>query len=504
MILAEDICTGCGLCAEDCPLEAIRMEDGAPRFSDQCVSCGLCMNLCPASALSLPKEITENVVMCDHCPVGCRIREGFVGACQRYRNIKGRLKITRPLILPPCPQIEEEKRKLLINFPLITGIGAGTTYPDYIPASIAAEEKRNDIDVVTVVTESPLTYSSILLKIDTEQYIGKEMAPVKTKGHIAGHITTEQYGSKMISIGGINLMKTKGNVVLTRLMTSIANKERFELTVEGGSHLELQVGMVPIINGRESEPMKVACGAAIMGMFAPQLKHLADEIIILDADITGLFSESHVGHLMGFKETGIKPPGKFASPGRYFGTIGDGWGGTAVTHPLEALAFTDQKKIWPGMKVLILEVTGREAALLEADEEKKFHIVELSKEINEIKDLIAANREPSLTSALYMGGAGGSARSGVTSNPIKLTQSVHEGSVRLTIGGVPAYILPGGGINFLVDIGKILWRAFTWVPAPAVVAPIEYTMEKETYFHLGGHRQNLRLLSEIKENKDAI
>ena len=77
--------------------------------------------------------------------------------------------------------------------------------------------------------------------------------------------------------------------------------------------------MAPIIDGRESEDMKIACGAAIMGMFGPKLKDLADEIIILDSDITGLFSESPVGHVFGFQWRGIRPPGRFGTPGRYFG-----------------------------------------------------------------------------------------------------------------------------------------------------------------------------------------
>lgn len=504
MILAEGTCTGCGVCARECPVEAIQMENRLPEFCDRCVRCGLCMRLCPVSALSMREELNQRAVICSHCPVKCQIQEGFMGACQRYRNIKGELRSSRPLVFPSPFQIEEERRKLLINFPLVTGIGAGTTYPDYIPSPIAAEDKRDGIDVVTVVTESPLTYSSIVLKIDTEQFIGTETASVKTKGYTVGHVTTEQYGSKMISLGGINLMKTKGNVVLTRLMVAICNKEPFQLTVEGGADLELRVGEVPIINGKESKPMKVACGNAIIGMFGPKFKDLADEVIILDPDLTGLFSESYVGRLMGFKDTGIKPPGKFAVPGMYFGNLGSGWGGTTVNSPLEALASIDKEKIWPGMRVLILEVTGKEAGLLEADEKKFFHVINLTKKVKEIQHLISTNREPSLTSALFMGGAGGSARSGVTSNPVELTQAVHCGSVKLTIGGVPAYVFPGGGINFLVDVKKILWRAFTWVPIPSIVAPIEYTMEKETYYNLGGHRQNLRLLSEIIQNTNEI
>jgi hypothetical protein len=151
--------------------------------------------------------------------------------------------------------------------------------------------------VVTVVTESPLTYSSILLKIDTDKPIGKEGAPVIFKKRQVGHVTSEQYGSKMVSLGGINLMKTDYNALVTRLMVMVANKEPFSLEVEGGTKLDLQVGKTPIIGGAPAERMKVACGAAIMGIFGNQLKSLADEIIVLDYDITGLFSEGYVGQL---------------------------------------------------------------------------------------------------------------------------------------------------------------------------------------------------------------
>jgi hypothetical protein len=120
-----------------------------------------------------------------------------------------------------------------------------------------------------------------------------------------------------------------------------------------------------------------------------------------------------------------------------------------------------------------------------------------------VRELIAMNSEPSLTSAVYMGGSGGSARAGTTQNPIKLNHAVHSGRVKLTVGGVPAYVLPGGGINFIVDVGKMTWRSFTWVAAPAVVAPVEYTMEKNTFIEIGGHLQALRLLSDIKAAEEA-
>lgn len=503
MILDRDRCTGCKICYKECSVHAIAMESDRPQFKENCVRCGLCANICPVSALSLSTEERAGEVTCDRCPVGCRIPAGHLGACQRYRNEQNTLKPARPLVLPQPVDLEQRYRQTLISRPLITAIGAGGTYPDYIPAPLAAHQKVSDVDVVTVVSESPLTYSSMMVKIDTDRFIGDETAAVKCRGVKVGHVTTEQYGSKMISIGGINIMKTKSRLKTTRLIVDIANGEPFRLTVQKGARLELRVGQAPIIDKVPADAMKIACGAGIMGIFGQKLKDLADEIIILDSDITGLFSESHVGHMLGFKPSGLTPPGRFSTPGRYFGDTGNGWGGTDITDPLQAFTVTDPDNIRAGMKVLILEVTGQHAALLQADRNKRFRPLPVPETVEEVKDLIRKNKEPSLTSAVYMGGCGGSARAGITTYPLKLNQALHNGEVRLTVGGVPAYIMPGGGINFLVDVAKMRWRPFSWTPSPAVVAPLEYTMEKETYFRLGGHKQNLSLLEDILQQRET-
>ena len=496
-----------GFSSKNAALEANRcwhcdLMNDFPAFNEKCVRCNLCSVVCPTKAIPLSREKIEGTAQCESCPVGCQIKEGFKGACQRYTNVGGRVETAAPLRFPERETLEEIRRNVVLSTPLVSAVGAGDSYPDFKPAPVQALERIDGIDVVTVVTESPLTYSSILLKIDTDKSIGEEGAPVIYRKRRVGHVTTEQYGSKMISLGGINLMKTDYNALLTRLMVTIANREPFALEIEEGAKLELQVGKTPIINGRPADRMKAACGAAIMGIFGNQLKPLADDIIVLDYDITGLFSEGHVGQSLGFKYTGLRPPGKYGSPGRYFGTPGQGWGGTTVQDPLDAIEQYDKKRVWPGMKVLVLEVTGRQVAMLEADEKGEFHRIATPKEADEMRELIDTNSESSLTSAVYMGGCGGSARAGTTQNPIRLTRAVQGGQVKLTIGGVPAYVLPGGGINFMVDVGKMKWRSFTWVPVPAVVAPIEYTMEKKTFVELGGPAQSLRLLSEIKAEEE--
>jgi hypothetical protein len=100
---------------------------------------------------------------------------------------------------------------------------------------------------------------------------------------------------------------------------------------------------------------------------------------------------------------------------------------------------------------------------------------------------------------LFMGGAGGSLRSGVTENPVRLTRSVKDALTRVTSGGAPVYVWPGGGITFMVDVTRLPAGAFGYVPTPALVAPIEFTLKLSDYAALGGHMDHVRPLASLKD-----
>ena len=116
-----------------------------------------------------------------------------------------------------------------------------------------------------------------------------------------------------------------------------------------------------------------------------------------------------------------------------------------------------------------------------------------------VVDAIKSNCQSSNTSVMYCGGTGGSARGGVCHHPIAITEAVHAGKAHLTIGGAPAYVYPGGGINFIVDTAKVVNHAFTWVPTPATVAPVEYTMTTEDYAMIGGHMNCIKNVEDFPE-----
>ncbi|WP_299872516.1 6-hydroxynicotinate reductase [uncultured Sulfitobacter sp.] len=456
-------------------------------------------------------------IRCDACPVMCYIAEGKIGACDRYANHDGDL-----VRLDALTVIENTTQKLVPFLkeggvedwdgdivqgarPFVTAVGAGTTYPDYKPAPFIVSQDVEGVDMVTVVTEGIFSYCGVKVKIDTDRHIGHERDVVYVDGEPIGHVMTSEYGSKMLSLGGVEHLtggsKKEGRVTCDALL-KLCNRQAVEMVVGDAEHattLVVEAGKAPIINGEEERLMRVGCGSASIGMFAKQWLGHADEVVVVDDHITGVLSEHQAGKLLDIPPTGIKIKGRRSTPGRYFQVAapGTGWGGTDIDDPLTILGPFNPKIAWEGLRMLMVSTTGEQFAYYELDAALQPQMAQMPAALKRSTDIIAENCEPSVCSVLFMGGAGGSLRAGVTENPVRLTRSVKESLTHVSCGGAEAYVWPGGGITVMLDVMDMPTESFGYVPTPALVAPIEFSMRLRDYELLGGYMEEVQPVDQV-------
>ena len=451
-------------------------------------------------------------IRCDACPVLCYIADGKSGACDRYANHDGELVRLDPLT------IVQNSAQDLVPFmkggqsdnwdgdiikgarQFVTAVGAGTTYPDYKPAPFIVSQEIDGVDMVTVVTEGIFSYCGVKVKIDTDRHIGDERDVVYVDGEPIGHVMTSEYGSKMLSLGGVEHLtggtKKEGRVTCDALL-KLCNREPVVMQIgepEDQTEVKVEAGKAPVINGVEERLMRVGCGSASIGMFAKQWIDHADEVVVVDDHITGVLSEHEAGKQLDLPRTGIKILGRRSTPGRYFQVAepGLGWGGTDISDPLTILGPFNPKFAWEGLRLLMVSTTGEQFSYFELDADLVPQPKDMPAALEQSTELIAENCEPSVCSVLFMGGAGGSLRAGVTENPVRLTRSVKDSLTHVSCGGAEAYVWPGGGITVMVDILDMPTSSFGYVPTPALVAPIEFTLRVSDYRTLGGHVGHIR------------
>jgi hypothetical protein len=283
-------------------------------------------------------------IRCDACPVMCYIADGTSGACDRYANHAGALVRLDPLTIiqssrDVVPFMGEGAAEdwdgdiLKGTRPFVTAIGAGTTYPDDKPAPFIASQEIEGVDMVTVVTEGIFSYCGVKVKIDTDRHIGHERDFVRVDGEPIGHVMTAEYGSKMLSLGGVEHLtggtKKEGRVTCDALLR-LCNREAVTMVIGEEDH--------------------------------------ATEVVV-DDHITGVLSEHETGKQLGMSPTDIKIKGRRSTPGRYFQVAkpGTGWGGTDIEDPLMILGQFNPKVAWEGLWLFMVATTGEPFSYYERD-----------------------------------------------------------------------------------------------------------------------------------------
>ena len=92
----KEMCTGCGVCVEECPVDAIEQQaDGLAEINDaKCIRCGRCHDVCPQEAVRhdgerIPQDVAANLQwvrrLLDNFETPSQ-RAAFMGRMERHFN----------------------------------------------------------------------------------------------------------------------------------------------------------------------------------------------------------------------------------------------------------------------------------------------------------------------------------------------------------------------------------------------------------------------------------
>jgi electron transport complex protein RnfB len=88
MNLSTDTCTGCGMCEDRCPMDAIRLEDGvAVMDMKRCIGCGLCVSTCPTNSCKLVRKKKSLQPYIPRNPLETYIRIGQVSGRMKLGSV---------------------------------------------------------------------------------------------------------------------------------------------------------------------------------------------------------------------------------------------------------------------------------------------------------------------------------------------------------------------------------------------------------------------------------
>jgi ferredoxin len=127
--IKSESCTGCGLCAKNCPTNSISIKSSDSNSKlelafrhDKCVACGICANTCPekcitlTNMLDLSKLSGEQAVIFEDEYLYCRSCGKIIAPKSMINILKTKLKQSEGIgtdwceLCPTCRVVVQQKR----------------------------------------------------------------------------------------------------------------------------------------------------------------------------------------------------------------------------------------------------------------------------------------------------------------------------------------------------------------------------------------------------------
>ena len=343
----------------------------------------------------------------------------------------------------------------------VTGIGATTTYPDYKPAPFIVSSQVDGVDMRHRGDRGHLQ----LLRRQGEDRHRPLSRPRAGGGARQGRADRPRHHRRVRLADAVARRRAPPDRRLQggrqrhlrRAACACATRKPSRCRSTAARASWCRPASAPIVDGTPEERMRVGCGSATIGIFAQQWFGHADEVIVVDDHITGVLSEHQAGRCLDMRpdrHQGPRPqvdarpllPGRGTRPrlGRHRHHR------PARDHRADSI----RKVAWPGLRLLMVSTTGEQAAWFVLDEELTPR---------------RADRPPTIAGG---GAHRGELRAGAVHRAVHGRRrrqparrrhresgaahaSVKDALTRVTCGGAPAYVWPGGGITVMVDVARM-------------------------------------------------